>query len=78
MSKAHGLKVICEDMGITLDEAIAVGDNYNDLPMIEAAGLGAAMLNSPEDIKEKADYVSENDCDNDGLAEIVNKFIIFQ
>ncbi len=38
---------------------IAIGDSYNDLAMIEFAGLGVAMGNAPEDIKEKANHVTD-------------------
>ena len=46
----------------------------NDLPMIEYAGFGVAMANAPEQLKEKADYVAPS-CDEDGLVDVITRFI---
>ena len=43
------------DLGITIDEVMAIGDEENDLPMIRYAGLGVAMANAVPLIKEAAD-----------------------
>ena len=75
-SKGLGLKSICDYMGIDISETIACGDSFNDISMVQMAGLGVAMANAEEDLKAVADYVTENDCDNDGLAEVIEKFIL--
>jgi len=62
-------------MGISIEEAIAVGDEGNDVAMIRAAGLGVAMGNAPDWIKVEADYVTA-DCDHDGVAEVIEKFLL--
>jgi hydroxymethylpyrimidine pyrophosphatase-like HAD family hydrolase len=59
-----------------MKDVIACGDNYNDISMVSMAGLGVAMANAEEELKAVADYVTINDCDNDGLAEVVEKFIL--
>ena len=61
--------------GISFDQVIAVGDNLNDIEMIEAAGLGIAMGNSPQELKDIADYVAPSN-DEDGVAYVVEKFIL--
>ena len=57
------------------DEVIAIGDSYNDLAMIEFAGLGVAMGNAREDIKGKANHITDTNM-NDGVAIVVEEFIL--
>ena len=64
-----------EHFGIKRSEMIAVGDGYNDLSMIEYAGLGVAMANSKDPIKEKADFVTLSN-DEDGVAHVIHKFVL--
>ena len=75
VNKGEGLRLLCEAMGISIEQAIAVGDEGNDVAMIRAAGLGVAMGNAPDWIKAKADYVTA-DCDHDGVAEVIEKFLL--
>lgn len=75
ISKGIGLEKICAHSNISLSETIAIGDNLNDMSMIKAAGLGVAMANGQPQLKEQADYVTENDCNSDGIAEVIGKFI---
>ena len=56
---------------------IAVGDSYNDISMIEAAGLGVAMGNAVEAVKQAADYETD-DNEHDGVARVVEKFFLNQ
>lgn len=44
--------------------------------MIEAAAVGAAMKNATDAVKASADYITENDCNHSGVAEILRKFIL--
>ena len=67
VSKADALADLCEKLGIPSEQAAAFGDNYNDVEMLRSAGLGIAMGNAPEDVKEAADEVTL-DNDHDGLA----------
>mgnify|MGYP002224728812 CR=1 FL=1 len=53
IDKACSLSVLLEKLGMTKDEMIAVGDGFNDLSMIQYAGLGVAMANAQEVVKEK-------------------------
>ena len=66
VSKADALVDLCKKMGISEDKAAAFGDNYNDLEMLQSAGLGIAMGNAPEEVKQAADEVTL-DNDHDGL-----------
>jgi Cof subfamily protein (haloacid dehalogenase superfamily) len=74
VSKAVAMEKLGEHFGIRREEMIAVGDGYNDLSMIEYAGLGVAMENAPDEIKAKADFVTLSN-DNDGIAYLLEKFI---
>ncbi|MCL2376657.1 MAG: Cof-type HAD-IIB family hydrolase [Defluviitaleaceae bacterium] len=75
-SKGNGVKWLCEKYNIDMSEVICIGDNHNDLSMIKAAGLGVAVANAVDAAKEIADYVTENDCMNGAVAEVINKFIL--
>jgi len=74
VNKAAALQKVAEYYGIARENIIAVGDSYNDLEMIEYAGLGVAVANAREDIRERADFVT---CANTegAIAGVVNKFI---
>lgn len=74
-TKGQALKSLAESMGIKREEVIAVGDSYNDIDMIEYAGLGAAVENAREDVKKVADYITQSNV-NDGIAALIEKFIL--
>ncbi|BCB05398.1 Cof-type HAD-IIB family hydrolase [Bacillus sp. KH172YL63] len=75
VTKGASLDYLIKPMGLKAEEIIAIGDSYNDLAMIEYAGLGVAMGNAPQDIKEQADYVAASNME-DGVAEVVEKFVL--
>ena len=58
VSKGDALKWICDNKGIDIKDVIAFGDNFNDIEMIEYAGVGVAMGNAEEEVKQKADYIA--------------------
>jgi len=64
--KEIGLKILAEKLGFELEDTVAIGDGYNDVSMIETAGLGIAMGNGCEPLKKAADLVTDR-CENDGL-----------
>ena len=63
-NKANALKWICDKKGIDRNNVMAFGDNYNDIEMIEFAGIGVAMENAENDLKEKANYIAYNNNKN--------------
>lgn len=75
VDKGSSLSFLIQDLGLKKEEVIAVGDSYNDLGMIEIAGLGVAMANATEAIKRVADYVTKSN-NEDGIYHLINKFII--
>jgi Cof subfamily protein (haloacid dehalogenase superfamily) len=74
VSKMSAIKNLAEKLDISKEEIIAIGDNDNDIEMIKFAGLGVAMGNSPQEIKDIADYVTLSNIE-DGVAEVIEKFI---
>jgi hypothetical protein len=72
-SKSNAVRFVGERLGLTPAEIIAMGDNYNDVEMIQFAGMGVAMGNAPEDIKAKADYITDTN-NNDGVRKALEKF----
>ena len=74
ISKAVGLQALCDHLGLSMEEAIACGDEGNDREMLLAAGLGAAMGNGSEAAKAAADVIVA-DCDHDGVAEVIETYL---
>ncbi|UCZ55052.1 Cof-type HAD-IIB family hydrolase [Bacillus shivajii] len=72
--KASALEQVLRKLGVGKLEMIAIGDYYNDLEMIEYAGLGIAMGNAPDDFKEKADAVTSSN-DEDGVYHALEKYL---
>ena len=72
ISKASGLIELCKHLGISLDEAVAIGDAPNDLEILQTAGLSIAMGNASEQIKSLVDFVTL-DNDHDGVREAIRK-----
>lgn len=75
VTKGTSLHQLTQKLGIKAEEVIAIGDSYNDITMIEFAGLGVAMGNAPDAIKEIANHVTETN-NNDGVAKVVEDFIL--
>lgn len=70
--KDVGIKAVVEYLGIRLEDCIAVGDGFNDISMLQYVGLGIAMGNAHDEVKEYADMVTDS-IDNDGLFKAFKK-----
>ena len=75
-SKGNALEFLADYLNIDIEETIATGDNYNDIPLIKSAGLGIAVRNAVNELLAEADYITENTCGNSAVAEVINKFIL--
>lgn len=75
VSKGMTLKALSESFGIKQSEVIAIGDDENDISMIEFAGLGVAMGNAKAKVKETANYITLTNNEN-GVGEVIKKFIL--
>ena len=74
IDKAQSLSILLKEIGLTKEEMIAIGDGFNDLSMIQYAGLGIAMANAQPIVRENADFITLSN-DEDGVAYAVEKFI---
>ena len=70
--KSNAVKVLCEVKNIPIEDTISFGDNYNDIDMLEATGMGIAMGNAPEEVKKHADKITL-DNDSEGLLHMLEK-----
>lgn len=75
IDKAHSLQKLLSSLGMTANEMICCGDGYNDLTMIEYAGLGVAMANAQNAVLDAANYVTRSN-DEDGIAHVIEKFLL--
>lgn len=65
--KGNAVRFVCDYFHVPLTHAYACGDAENDISMLEAAGIGVAMQNADEKVKQMADRITEKDNDHDGL-----------
>ncbi|WP_078552604.1 HAD family hydrolase [Bacillus alkalicellulosilyticus] len=72
ISKARGVQVVANHLGISLEQVVAIGAGVNDIDMITQAGLGVAMGNSPEELKASADWITRSN-DMHGVAYMVKE-----
>lgn len=75
-SKGIAVKVLCEKLGVDIKDSIAVGDEENDLAMIEAAGTGIGMVNGVPKVLKAADVITRNDNNHDAIKEIIEDYIL--
>lgn len=76
ISKGNALLWLSEYLDMKPEEVIAIGDNYNDVSMIETAGLGVCVSCATSDIQELADYVTEVDYDQGAVKEVIERFVM--
>lgn len=74
-TKGKALKVVADYFGVPRESVLAIGDSFNDVDMIQYAGLGVVMGNAREEIKQFADYVTLTN-EEDGVAEVLQRFVL--
>lgn len=74
VDKAYSLERLLAHLNLSRDEMVACGDGFNDLSMVRYAGMGVAMGNAQQVVKEEADFVTASN-DEDGLVLVVEKFL---
>lgn len=75
VSKGEGIKHLAEKLGFTIEEVVAVGDNANDMEMLQTAGLGVAMMNANDDVKAVADEVTDH-VNDFGVKTLIEKYFL--
>ncbi|WP_394185629.1 Cof-type HAD-IIB family hydrolase [Metabacillus halosaccharovorans] len=73
--KGNGIRVMAEYFNIPIEDTVAIGDNFNDVPMLEAAGLSVAMGNGDPTIKKMADVVTLTNNEH-GVAHAIEKYVL--
>lgn len=75
VDKASGIARVGQTLGVNPTNMVAVGDSYNDLPMLEACGFSVAMGNAPPEVKDAAEFVAPSVAE-DGLAVAINEYVL--
>jgi Cof subfamily protein (haloacid dehalogenase superfamily) len=74
IDKGTALARVANILKVKQEQTIAIGDSMNDEAMIRWAGIGVAMQNGDERVKSIADLVTEHTNDDDGVAEVIEKY----
>ncbi|MBC5804155.1 MAG: HAD-IIB family hydrolase, partial [Candidatus Eremiobacteraeota bacterium] len=75
VDKGVALRLIAGRYGIPLERTVAIGDSYNDLPLLRVAGFSIAMGSAPESLRAQADAVVA-DVEGDGVAEAIDRYVL--
>lgn len=75
IDKAETIACLLELIGIPRKNSVCCGDGFNDLTMVQYGGIGVAMGNAQQIVKDHADYITSS-CDEDGIVEVIEKFIL--
>lgn len=75
VSKGNSVSTLSNYLNIPKEQILAIGDNINDISMFNVAGIGVSVNNAYDEVKEAADFVTENSAGDGGFAEAIYKFI---
>lgn len=75
VDKASGIARVGQTLGVNPANMVAVGDSYNDLPMLEACGFSVAMGNAPPEVKDAAEFVAPSVAE-DGLSVAIKEYVL--
>jgi Cof subfamily protein (haloacid dehalogenase superfamily) len=75
VDKGTALRFVAARLGVAIERTIAIGDSWNDAPLLEAAGFAVAMGSSPPELRAMADAVV-GDLREDGVAEAIEKYVL--
>ncbi|HEY5258636.1 MAG TPA: Cof-type HAD-IIB family hydrolase [Candidatus Baltobacteraceae bacterium] len=75
VDKGRALTFVAQHLGIGMDDVLAVGDAWNDAPLLRVAGFGVAMGSAPEELRAEADAVVP-DVAGDGVAQAIEQYVL--
>lgn len=73
-SKGNALKKLSEYLKISKENTIAIGNDYNDISMLDEAGFSIAVFNAYDEVKKHSDYITKSN-DEDGVALVLEKIL---
>ncbi|MBC8584152.1 Cof-type HAD-IIB family hydrolase [Youxingia wuxianensis] len=76
VSKWGAVKELSQILGISVKDIVSAGNYMNDIDLIRGAGLGVAVKNALEEVKQAADYVTERTNDEGAVGELIEKFVL--
>ncbi len=76
VNKGEALLWLADRLGIPVEKTMGFGDGGNDLALMKYAGVGVAMKNGKEDVKQAADTVTEYTNDEDGIAVFIENYVL--
>ncbi len=76
LNKFSGLQSIASIYKVPIEEMVAIGDSENDIPMLKGAGLGMAVSNAMDSVKDNADIVGRWTNDEDGVGRLLEKYVL--
>jgi len=75
VDKGSALEYVAKRLHLPMERVLAIGDSWNDLPIIDAAGIGVAMGSAPPEVRARADAVV-GAVDEDGVCEALERFVL--
>lgn len=75
VNKGEALQIVARRLDVAMEHVMAIGDSWNDAPLLEAAGFGVAMGSAPAELRSVADAIVA-DVENDGVAEALERFVL--
>ncbi|PZL92535.1 sugar-phosphatase, partial [Pantoea graminicola] len=75
VNKGQGVRMLAEKLGLKQEEVMAIGDQENDLAMIEYAGTGVAMGNAIDSVKQIAQFITRTNME-DGVAHAIEELVL--
>ena len=76
VDKGIALKKVCDHYGFDISETLTIGDNYNDVAMLEAAGTSVAVNNAHLQVKDVATYVTDATNEEGAVGEAIEKYVL--
>ncbi len=75
-TKGNALRYLAKAYNVNLEETFAMGDSFNDISMLELAGVAVCPKNADSEVKKYAHFVTDNDSDNDAVSEALRKYVL--
>ncbi|MCK5051983.1 MAG: HAD family phosphatase [Candidatus Cloacimonetes bacterium] len=73
ISKGHSAEWLCKELGIEKNEIVGIGNDFNDIDLLEMTHKSYVVANAPDELKQRYDVVASNE--NNGFAEVVQKIL---